>query len=427
MKWTVPVGGLCLALLVANGVAAQPVQRAGGPRRGTPVVIPDCCPPPISGLNQGLPGGSPTNPSGTPNAGQPDATQPNANANANANSDAFAQAPEGGTQAAASYDPGLFGDLNNNARRIVTPPVVTPPVVTPPVVTPPPDNTNNPPTNVSAARGSRPGEAQLVAGDRIVLAAAVPWRTSFKIGENESPLPTDRVFLTYNYYNDVDVQQLGLSRSDLHREMIGFEKTFLDGNASFGVRLPFLQLTGSKDLEDTHIDDLTMIFKYAFLLDRATGNVLSGGLVLTAPTGERIRINGETAINSTVFQPFVGFIYNLNRDVFFQGFSSVAAPTDARDVTVFFNSVGTGYHLYRNPDPNALLRELVPVAELHVNTPLNHRGSATQPIGYADSVDFTGGCHFIFRRATAGIAFGTPLTGPKPYEFEVLANVNFRF
>jgi hypothetical protein len=400
MKWTVPLGGLCWVFLVANGVLAQPIQpvAGGGPKSRfcPPIVLPDCCPPPTvprSDLGQ------PDRP-GTPDVGQ-----------AIPGGDAFARAPEAGTQAAASYDPGLFGDLINNASRVVNPP----------------GGTTNPPTGVAAARGTRPGDAQLVSGDRIALAAQVPWRTSYKIGENESPRPVDRVFLTYNYYNDVDVLQFGSSRSDLHREMIGFEKTFLEGDASFGMRLPFLQLTGSKDLEDTHVDDLSMIFKYAFINDRETGNVLSGGLLLTAPTGERIRINGASSINSTVFQPFLGFIYNLNRDLYFQGFSSVAAPTDGRDVTVFFNSVAAGYHVYRNPEPDALLREIVPVAELHVNTPLNHRGSATQPIGYADSVDLTGGCHFIFRRATAGIAFGTPVTGPKPFEFEVLANVNFRF
>ena len=45
----------------------------------------------------------------------------------------------------------------------------------------------------------------------------------------------------------------------------------------------------------------------------------------------------------------------------------------------------------------------------------------------ASALDFTGGCYFVFKRATAGLAFGTPMTGPKPYEFEVLANLNIHF
>ena len=34
--------------------------------------------------------------------------------------------------------------------------------------------------------------------------------------------------------------------------------------------------------------DLSVVLKYAFINDRHTGNVLSGGLVITAPTGPSI-------------------------------------------------------------------------------------------------------------------------------------------
>lgn len=54
---------------------------------------------------------------------------------------------------------------------------------------------------------------------------------ALKIAENESPLPQDRVFLTYNYYSEV-------LDSDFHRETLGFEKTFLGGEASIGLRVP---------------------------------------------------------------------------------------------------------------------------------------------------------------------------------------------
>src|SRR5260370_20266835 len=235
-----------------------------------------------------------------------------------------------------------------------------------------------------------------------------------KISENESPRPVDRVFFEYNYYNNVDKLDFGPSRADLHREMIGFEKTFFDGNASFGMRLPFVELTGSPGFEESHVDDLTMIFKFAFINNRETGNVLSGGLVLTAPTGETVKVNGESTIHSTVFQPWGGFIYSFNRDAFVQGFSSIAVPTDARDVTIWFNSLGVGYHLYRGADPCATLKGVVPVAEFHLNTPLNHRGWDSQPLGFPDALDFTGGCYFVFKRATPGPAFGHPLTRPQP-------------
>jgi hypothetical protein len=312
-----------------------------------------------------------------------------------AQGDMFAQAPEAGTQPAASFSPGMFGDLLATGRLgqfFVIPP-------------------NSP-------GGVRPS---------IALVAPVAARASFKIAEDESPRPVDRLYFDYNYYNEVDHDFLNPARADLHREMLGFEKVFLDGNASFGMRIPFLQLVGTDNLTDSHMDDISMVFKYAFINNRETGNVVSGGLVLTVPTGESIKLPGETDLHSTVFQPWLGFIYNLNTNIYFQGFTSLAAPSDARDVTIFFNSLGAGYRLKVGADPDALLREIVPVVEVHLNTPLNHRGLDTLPLGYPDALDVTTGLHFIFKRALAGIAFCTPVTGPRSYEFEVMANLTYHF
>jgi len=68
----------------------------------------------------------------------------------------------------------------------------------------------------------------------------------FKIAKNESPRPTNRVFLTYNYFNDVTLgHPIPDLQTDLNREVIGFEKTFLNGDASVGLRLPFFQVHAS--------------------------------------------------------------------------------------------------------------------------------------------------------------------------------------
>jgi hypothetical protein len=319
-------------------------------------------------------------------------------------SDAFAQPGAGGTQAAAMFEPGLFGDLIGVSGRRV--------IVLPAGVSPPPHT-----------------QFQAISGNKIAVIAPLPFRSVFKITENESPRPTDRVFFNYNFFSNVDrvLQGVPGTYADLHRETIGFEKTFLDGNASFGMRLPYLQLVGGSEIQDTHLDDLSMIFKYAFINDRQTGNVLSAGLVLTAPTGQGLIIDGESTIHSTVFQPFVGVIYHLNRDLFLQGFTSLAAPTDARDVTILFNSIAGGYNLYRADDPGDLLQSIVPVAEFHLNTPLNHRGLGSGPINFDDSLDITGGVYFNFRRATLGVAVCTPVTGPKPYDIEATVNLNIHF
>src|SRR5262245_48418169 len=106
---------------------------------------------------------------------------------------------------------------------------------------------------------------------------------SFKISDNDSPRPTDRVFLTYNYFDRVAV---GDGNVGLHREVIGFEKTFLSGDASFEMRLPFLQATSGSNFTgftDNQVADLTLVSKFALINNRDTGNVLSTGLALTVP------------------------------------------------------------------------------------------------------------------------------------------------
>jgi hypothetical protein len=268
-----------------------------------------------------------------------------------------------------------------------------------------------------------------VAGGNVLAAVPpVAFVSSFKISENESPRPLDRVFVTGSFYSGVDRSLFapGGPAPNVYREMLGFEKTFLQGDASVGVRLPYFQLTGDPQIQETRIDDVSVLFKYAYVNNRATGNVCSAGLVVTAPTGPGLHLLGQSMVNPTYFQLWHGGIWNWH-DLFVQHFIALAVPTDARDVTLFFKSVAFGYWLYRTNDPDRVLTAIVPDAELHLNTPLNHRGLGSTPIGFPDALDFTGGFYFFFRRAVLGVAAGAPLTGPKPYDYEVNTNLNFRF
>jgi hypothetical protein len=272
-------------------------------------------------------------------------------------------------------------------------------------------------------------QTRLISGNTIRVLAPITSAASFKIAENESPMPQDRVFFAYNFYDNLQHSvtgfQVATPNMDLHRETIGFEKTFFGGDASFGVRLPFQQIASEDGIGDSDVGDLSLIFKYALFNDRATGNVLSTGMVVTIPTGGQTTIEGESPIGAVLFQPFLGFV--VNADVLYvQGFSSLAVPTDARLPTLWFNSIAAGWWAYRNPAADCLTA-LVPTVELHVNTPLSHRGITTEPIGFPDTVDVTAGCHFQFHQATLGVAVGAPMTGPKPYDIEVLANFNWNF
>jgi hypothetical protein len=335
-----------------------------------------------------------------------DPTQPQLPQQPTIPTDALGQAGGRGTLGDVAGTPPIFGDLLGfqSGRLISLAPGVTPP------------------------KG-----AKLISGNRAIVVAPVPYRGAFKITENDSPRPTTRIYFNYNYYDNVEnaVQSsFGTSagHADLHRETIGFEYAFLDGDASVGLRLPLIQLTGNGNIEDSQAGDLTAIFKYALLNDRDTGNLLSVGLVLTIPTAPGVAVQGESVINPWIFQPFVGGIYNFSQDFYVQGFSSLVVPTDERDVTVFFNSLSFGYWMYRNNDADAGLRAIIPVFEAHISTPFNHRGTDhADPLFYQDTVNLTGGAHFLFQRADLGIAAGVPLTGVKPYDFELNASLNFRF
>ena len=73
--------------------------------------------------------------------------------------------------------------------------------------------------------------------------ASFPSVRGLKVSENQSPRPQDRVFFTFDYFSNVNGAlnlKLGAPVSDIlvYRYIFGFEKTFDNGNASIGARLP---------------------------------------------------------------------------------------------------------------------------------------------------------------------------------------------
>jgi hypothetical protein len=365
-----------------------------------------CCPPPYCPPSPY--GGYPTYPTPTtPPPTTPPTTPPTVPPTApapeltpdTAMQEAFAAAPEAGTEAGASFNPSMFGDLIGVVGRQV----------------------------VSVPNGvTLPPGFKRISGNLAILAAPLPVRSAFKISEQESPRPQNRVYATYHYYDNTDqaLRGPGVPASNLHREILGFEYVLGNQrNASIGMRLPFFQLRGNDAIQDSQLGDLNVLLKYAFINDRQTGNVLSTGMVITTPTGPGLQIAGQSTINPLVLQPWLGFIYNPSPNWYLQGFSSLAVPFDARDVTLFFNSLALGYWLYRDDSPpgvsQGMVTGIVPVAEFHLNTPLTHRGlNSSNPIVFSDSLNFTGGCYIFLRGLRLGAAVGLPLTGPQPYDFE---------
>jgi hypothetical protein len=237
---------------------------------------------------------------------------------------------------------------------------------------------------------------------------------AFKISDNESAAPTDRVFATYNYF---DADGFHGNASSINREVIGFEKTFFDGRASFEMRAPDTQ-TGESFGGANDFDGLTMVLKYAVYMDRDAGNVVSTGLAVTAPTGPSIPVSYGSSINPTLLQPYVGYAFNIGR-FYLQGFSEIIVPTDSTLPTFIANDIGVGYRLESVP--------LVPTFEVHSNDALNHQGYLASPIGFVDSVILTGGVHILAGRSDITLGVAAPVSGPRLFGVEAVAQFNWRF
>jgi hypothetical protein len=212
----------------------------------------------------------------------------------------------------------------------------------------------------------------------------------------------------------------------LHQEVIGFEKTFLDGYASFGLRAPIFQIQGDGSLGRSDFGDLSILAKYAWINNTKTGDVLSTGLVVTVPTGPDFNLPDGSSLHAVILQPYVGGILTLDR-IYLHGFASLAVPTDSRDAVLLFNDLGIGYRLYQSRD-TAVLSSVTPTTEIHINTPLNHRGSQNTGVAALDEVVITFGVHLgLFKDSQLTLGAATPVTGPLPFDVEAFAQFNWRF
>jgi hypothetical protein len=298
----------------------------------------------------------------------------------------------------------------------------------------------------------------------------------FKIGENESPRPMDRVFTTYNYFNNVAVLPAGpdsippvvgqvnagefnrttvtpggsylkpvqsiaveqtcvlgftspaaLQGLDVHREVIGFEKTVCCDDFSVEVRLPLVQQAGDPFFDTCRLGDVSVLGKYALINDEESGNVLSGGLVVTAPTGEDVLAVDGRILHSTLLQPFAGYFVNFDA-LYVQGFSAAIIPTDSRDSTLLTQDVAVGYRGYESALDSSVISYIIPTLEGHLTTPLKNRGSRDSPAGFPDIFVTTAAVHIgLGDQGSLTVGVGTPLTGPQPFDYEGIVQFNFRF
>ena len=134
----------------------------------------------------------------------------------------------------------------------------------------------------------------------------------------------------FNYFQGVNDAvntrlQAPIGYTQVFRYIGGFEKTFLDGQGSVGLRVPLDSVTattatsrasGNFGGTSTAVGDLSIFGKYILLENRETGSLLSVGGAISAPTGPGRFAGFNTFAASphgTSFQPFIGYIYNTGQ------------------------------------------------------------------------------------------------------------------
>jgi hypothetical protein len=275
---------------------------------------------------------------------------------------------------------------------------------------------------------------------RSLLAPSV---RGFKIAENQSPIPQDRVFYSFNYFEDVNKElnqffEAPIDNVKIYRHVFGLEKTFNEGKGSLGARLPLNTIHAdprerqlNQGGTSTALGNLSLFGKYVVESNPRTGSLFSVGLSITPRTGPGRFANAPflARSNTTTIQPFLAYYLNFGK-LYLHGFTALDVPTNFRDATLLYNDVGLGYYLMRSPDPDRFLTAIAPTIEAHVNTPLNHRGGRVlfDRFGSPDILNLTSGVNFEFyRRSVLTLGLVTPLTGPRPFDFEAVLLFNVRF
>lgn len=230
----------------------------------------------------------------------------------------------------------------------------------------------------------------------------------FKIADNFSPFPVDRVFFNFNHFHNA-LRTANSADAALQRGVLGLEKTFLSGLWSVEGRLPFISGLNENQAMDATTDanlngsfgNVSLALKR--LLFRNELWAASIGLGMIFPTGNdaNLFMSGTAPLpavsvrNETYYlQPFLGLLWTPNSQFFAQ--FALQADFDTRgnsvyipatrqnrigviqDQTVAYLDASFGYWLFHDPTSGRLITGLAPMIEFHQTSSLTD----------ADVVDF---------------------------------------
>ena len=267
---------------------------------------------------------------------------------------------------------------------------------------------------------------------------------SSKIAENASPLPRDRVYLNYSYFDGVPLLPNGVN---VNRFTPGVEKTFFNGMSSIEVRAPFastlsntLFVNDHNDISSAEFGNLTIFLKQ--LLYRSDTLAVSGGLGMALPTASDIAVFDMQGLppltriqnQSVHLLPFLGSLYTPTDQLFVQQFlqfdfdaNGNAVSLDVgnglqpfgrlNEMSFLYYSIGGGYWLYNNPNSDRLFTRIAPIVELHYNKSLT-RADALLPPSSLDLLNGVVGLTAMMGENKAlTVAYTTPLSAGDNRQF----------
>jgi hypothetical protein len=275
-----------------------------------------------------------------------------------------------------------------------------------------------------------------------------------KLAENCSPIPRDRVFINYSYFDNVPLQDPGVN---VNRFVPGFEKTFFNGMTSIEVRAPFASTLTSDLVTGGPNDDSRAEFGNASIISKtllAQNNcwAWAAGLQIALPTADDVRVTTPAGTqlvhveNEAVhLMPFIGALYTPNDRFFFQAyvqvdtnvndhpvairdpFSGTLLPAgDLDDTDFLYVDLAWGYWIYRNNCCCSRISGIAPIFEVHWNSSLETTEAVEQSglrvgtfIGDIDLVNLVVGAVWeCGGNTTLTTAFATPVAGGNDKDFD---------
>jgi hypothetical protein len=229
-----------------------------------------------------------------------------------------------------------------------------------------------------------------------------------RLSENVSPIPRDRVFMNYSYFDQVPLTS---PRININRWSPGFEKTFFNRMASIEIRTPFAgtinnNINNDTPQYDTQFGNLFITLKG--LIAQSSTCAISTGMSVTCPTANNVsltneRISPTVTLNNVTFQngivrvqPFAAIVLTPNDRLFMQGMVQVDVECNSSPVTATFSDapnqtqsvslhdqtyiyadLALGYWMYRSNNPHRLVTAVSPIIEAHYAQSLSPQGQYT--------------------------------------------------